>query len=82
MLTKKDKNKNMLPSEFKDPFTGDCIETVIYEFHKRKSFFRGDCFHSATVKFTSGNTNGRQEFYDDDPNTLRNRVEQFIKDLS
>lgn len=71
-----------LPSEFKDPFTNDSIDRVYYEFHKQRStMFRGGCFHRAVVHLENGNTSGKQEFFDDDPEMLRRKVENFIKGL-
>ena len=71
-----------LPSEFKDPFTNDSVDRVYYEFHKNKSnIFRGGCFHKATVYLENGNTKGEQEFYDNNPDMLRRKVENFINSL-
>ena len=70
-----------LPSEFKDPFTNDAVDSVDYTFNKRRSFMRDDKFHKATVFLVSGDTRGRQDFYDDDPDILRIRVDNFINNL-
>lgn len=70
-----------LPSEFKDPFTNDSVDRVYYEFHRTKSYFRKNCFHCATIYLVNDNTKGSQEFYDDDPELLRQKVENFIKNL-
>ena len=70
-----------LPTEFKDPFVADAITSVDYSFNKRKSFMRDDCFHQAKVYFNNGNSKGDQSFYDDDPDTLRKRVDNFINSL-
>lgn len=70
-----------LPSEFKDPFTHDSIDNVKYEFYKTKSFLRDDKFHKATVYLKADNTSGFQNFYDNDPEILRQKVENFINSL-
>lgn len=71
-----------LPSEFKDPFTNASVDRVYYEFHKQKStMFREGCFHKATVYLQNGNTTGKQEFYDNYPDMLRRKVENFINSL-
>jgi len=55
-----------LPSEFKDPFNKDSVDRVYYEFHRTKSFMRGNCFHRATIYLENNNTQGIQNFYNDD----------------
>jgi len=74
--------KSNLPSEFKDPFIGVGVKRVTYEFNNRRSsMFRENKFHEATVYLENGNSSGKQDFYDDDPETLRKRVENFINNL-
>jgi len=71
-----------LPSEFKDPFTHDSVDWVTFNFHKKRSrMFRNGCFHEAIVRLENGNTSGKQEFYDDDPDMLRKKVDNFINSL-
>jgi len=71
-----------LPSEFNDPFTSKSVDRVYYEFHKTKStIFRNGCFHKATIHLENGNTKGTQDFYDDNPDILRQKVENFINGL-
>ena len=72
---------NFIPSEFKNPFNKDSIDRVYYEFHRSKSMFRKDCFHKASIYLKQGNTSGTQEFFDDDPEKLRKKVENFINNL-
>lgn len=76
-----DSNKN-LPDEFKDPFRKDAVDRVIVEFHKNTSnIFRSGKHHKATVYFSNGNTKGEQDFFDDNPKLLMERVEAFIEKL-
>lgn len=75
--------ENVLPTEFKNPFKSTSIDRIYFEFHKRKSgLFREGCFHKATVYFENGNTSGSQDFFDDDPDNLRRRVDHFINNLN
>lgn len=80
-INKNNSEGQFIPSEFKNPFTVDSIDRVYYEFHKDKSFFRKNCFHQATIYMKNGTTQGSQEFFDDDPELLRQKVENFIKNL-
>jgi len=79
----KDKDENSaLPTEFSDPFANDSINKVVFEFNKTKSFFRDDKFHEARIYFTKGTTSGSQKFFDDDPDLLKKRVDNFINNLN
>jgi hypothetical protein len=70
-----------IPSEFKDPFNHDSINRVSFMFRKNRSMFNQNKFHHATVYLENGNTKGEQDFYDDDPELLRKKVENFINNL-
>ena len=75
------KEQENLPSEFQDPFTNDSVTRVTFSFNKRRSLFRESKFHQAAVYFENGNSSGKQNFYDDDAELIRVRVENFINDL-
>lgn len=74
-------SSNSLPSEFKDPFVNDAVDSVTFRFRKWRSMLCDNKFHEAVVYLKNGNTSGKQEFYDDDPENLRRRVDEFIKSL-
>ena len=42
---------------------------------------RDNCFHRAVIHLSNGGSSGQQEFCDDDPETLKKRVEEFINNL-
>lgn len=68
------------PSDLKDPFRQDCIETI--RFRIAKSFFAPyDVKYTASVEFKNGGTSGQQDFTADDFNSLVQKVEQFTKNL-
>lgn len=73
--------KRFSPSEKKDPFKNENIESVKFFFYKRRSFIREDKHHVAEVIFINGNTTGKQVFYDDDADDLKDRVSKFIENL-
>lgn len=81
-MNKLENHINSVPSEFKDPFSNDAIERVEYNFYKKRSLFRQDKFHRATVYFSKGETSGHQDFYDDDPQLIFKRVQSFINNLN
>lgn len=68
------------PSDLKDPFQQDCIETI--RFRIAKSFFYPyDVKYTASVEFKNGGTSGQQDFTADDFSSLVRKVEEFTKSL-
>lgn len=78
-LTSRSDNKSL--SEFVDPFNKDGVDYISIQLCKRKSMFRDNKLHKATVYLKNGNTSGEQEFYDDDVNNLFIRIQSFINKL-
>lgn len=68
-------------AEFKNPFSKACVSKVEINLYKSGSIFREGKTMSATVRFTNGNTNGSQDFYDNDLKDLLFRIQAFIETL-
>lgn len=72
----------MMPPDFNSIYTNDDIQRITFEFHRRPSkIFRDGKKHEATVHFKKNNSTSRQDFFSDDPEELRQQVENFTNNI-
>lgn len=64
-----------------NPISKDTIESIRIEISGKSSIFRGGKKCSATIYFKNGNTTANHDIFDDDFNSLMEKVQAFNNSL-
>ena len=68
-----------LPTEVKNPFNCDCIESI--HMHANKNMFGGGFRFTGSVEFKNDNTEGTQKFKADNLGELYVKIQNFCMTL-